>query len=349
MDVLVVEPNRAIRDVAVAMLRERGHDVEAAVDSVSAEAQFDARPPDAVVLSLAMVGSLNMLRKVRAYATKHVWTVVTSARGPVDMSTAIGQGADDYAKTPFSGDELGLRVEGISRILKWAPSAKPTTTFDWSEGPRLEGLRAFCDSERLLVTNLEAMVGSRFVALPDADPFVSSAWGAELPLTLANGGQEARISLATDQGSFRDLGTTLLGTPTPSAAAIQDVVRELANTVAGAFKEAAMMEGVTLTTGLPKTFGGPLKRRLPPVASRSVLLAVEGLALRIAASVDVYENRPVRSTVAALREGMVLATDLLSEAGALLVPAGTRLTVSQIDRLGRVLSERVGVMVIMAA
>jgi hypothetical protein len=39
-----------------------------------------------------------------------------------------------------------------------------------------------------------------------------------------------------------------------------------------------------------------------------------------------------------LIEGMVLARDLHTATGALLVPGGTRLTVSQIERLSRLMS-----------
>jgi hypothetical protein len=52
--------------------------------------------------------------------------------------------------------------------------------------------------------------------------------------------------------------------------------------------------------------------------------------MNIAFELEVLSKALRRVVVAQLSEGMVLARDLTSDGGALLVPAGTRLTCSQV-------------------
>ncbi len=72
----------------------------------------------------------------------------------------------------------------------------------------------------------------------------------------------------------------------------------------------------------------------------AVLLGVVGFTGLSAAgeahtSVDVAYNRRVRVLGARLKEGMVVATDVKSETGVLLVRAGTRLTETTAEKLAR--------------
>jgi hypothetical protein len=72
-----------------------------------------------------------------------------------------------------------------------------------------------------------------------------------------------------------------------------------------------------------------------------------GLRFGIVGQVSVRETQRVSS--ACLKEGMVVSHDLRSESGALLVPAGTRLTRTTASRLALALGNRALVEVAFAA
>ena len=66
-----------------------------------------------------------------------------------------------------------------------------------------------------------------------------------------------------------------------------------------------------------------------------MMILWERFGLSFTASIISRQNQ--RVTAHTLREGMVLARDLKNEAGVLLIPAGTRLTSSTVDRLTKLL------------
>lgn len=350
MRVLVVEPNRAQRELAISFLSSGGHEVESAVEVQGANVRLASRWPDVVFLSWGAASSAAFLKRLRSAEPHHTWVVTTSERGAPDAISSIRQGSDDYVRSPFCREELLLRVEGITRIQRWAQKASsPVASVDWSTGPRLDALVAYRDARRILIPDLETVLGTTLTASTCANPLDRVAVSSSLPLTLAGNGQEARLCIGLDALSVRDIGRSLFGTDAPPPEAILDVVRELANTAAGTFKLVALDEGITLTTGLPKSFTGS-----PPVSESTVQnqtfnLVGSELPVRIGVSIGVSTVKPSASTVGTLTEGMVLARDLLSETGALLLPVGTRLTTNQIARVGRVLAPDTTVEVVLSA
>lgn len=350
MRVLVVEPNRAQRELAISFLSSGGHEVESAVEVQGANVRLAARWPDVVFLSWGVPSAAAFVKRLRSTETHHTWVVATSERGAPDLISSIRQGADDYVRSPFCREELLLRIEGISRIQRWAQKATATVvSVDWSTGPRLDALAAFRDARRLLVPDLETVLGTSFTSSSCTNPLERVAVSSALPLTLAGNGQEARLCIGLDALSVRDIGKALFGTETPPPEAIHDVVRELANTAAGTFKLAALDEGITLTTGLPKSFNGSPPVSEATVQNQTFMLVGNEIPVRVGISIGISTTKPTASTVGTLAEGMVLARDLLSETGALLLPVGTRLTTNQIARVGRVLAPDTTVEVVLAA
>jgi hypothetical protein len=119
----------------------------------------------------------------------------------------------------------------------------------------------------------------------------------------------------------------------------------MANVAGGAFMRAALEEKVTLTSGLPKAaapaivdsmFGGAhdlLTCWLGDPVSKAIFRV--RLAVRARGNVLV--------DVTSLREGMVLAKDILGAGGVLLLRAGTRVTSSTSERVRSLLDGRCSV------
>ena len=109
--VLVVDDEPQIRRFLETGLAGRGYAVQTAATGQEALDQIVTRPPDLVILDLAMPGmdGLEVLRRVREWS--HVPIIVLSVRdddrGKV---AALDAGADDYVTKPFSMNELLARM-----------------------------------------------------------------------------------------------------------------------------------------------------------------------------------------------------------------------------------------------
>ncbi len=349
MRIVIVDAVRDDRELATRLLSAAGHDVQPASDIKGATALIERQTPDVLVLDWATLQAAEFLKRVRAMElSNHIYIVVTSlGRSPADLVNAIAAGADDYMKKPLGKDELVTRVTGIERIRRWASRVLEKVTHDWSEASSIPELRAWRDADRSFTRDLEVVVGTALSVSTCPNPFEQIAMGAEIPLSLAAEGLEVRLAIGLDQASLLRVASMVLGMDDAPPEVMIDVVREFANTAGGAFKRAAVEEGVTLTTGLPcevlvESWG-------KAKAQQKFTIQSEDGSIKIGVHIEVRSRALVRTTVGQLCEGMVLARDLLNEAGTLLVAAGTRLTQTQIERVARVLSTKSAVEVAQAA
>jgi len=178
-------------------------------------------------------------------------------------------------------------------------------------------------------------------------PFrVSKAWpkrfthhlrSAMIPMSLAGDELEARISVVVDAITLRWVKSALLGNANASADAVDDALRELANTAGGAVKRAALAENVVLTTGIPTSTDNASSH----FEQHSCwTLAPEGSDCFVAVVGEIRQRANQRVAASQLTEGMVLAHDVRNESGILLVPAGSRLTSTSAIKLSALLGPR---------
>jgi hypothetical protein len=161
--------------------------------------------------------------------------------------------------------------------------------------------------------------------------------GATITMSLALDRIALRVSVMGDRSALKWLGKAVLGDGCAPEATIADMLREMANTAGGAIKRAALPENLTLTTGIPSNatnvrFEGP--------GVQSWTMPLDGGKANLAIVGEIRERDNQRVPVTGLREGMVLAHDLRTESGALLVTAGSRLTSTTAERLAQVLGPR---------
>ena len=138
-----------------------------------------------------------------------------------------------------------------------------------------------------------------------------------------------RISIVADTPTRSWLGANLLGDPAASEEALDDVMREMANVAGGALKRAALIEGPVLTTGIPVD-GRSLPARDSGARCWTVPIA-DGVSIAVIGEIRRRANR--RIPAQRLSEGMIVVNDVHSDAGLLLLPAGTRLTSTTADNL----------------
>jgi CheY-like chemotaxis protein len=343
VQVLIVDGNRNDRELASRYLASAGHEVVAVSDARGATSAAERQTPDVVVLDWQVAGGpafLDTLRR-RGDAVHPYVIAVSSKPSANDLAAAIAGGADDFMRKPLSKDELVIRAGALERIRGWAatlfggaPPSEPGVT-DFVR------LQAWREVDQSIARDIGGVLGQTLVPTPGPETPPSSVVAAQIPLMIAAEGTEVRLTVSVDTALLGRLGELCLGDPAAPEDTLRDILRELANTSGGGFVRTAGEEGVALTCGLPVDVVAEPDAKRRVTAKRRFVVAVEDGSLQIAFEIEVLPRATRRVNVAQLSEGMVLARDLHNGAGALLVPAGTRLTQSQIERMRRVLATHV--------
>lgn len=117
--ILVVEDERAIRDMIVFGLKRSGFEVDEAGDCRAARVAIANRRPDLVLMDwmLPDLSGIEMTRELKRGAeTRDLPIIMVTARTTEsDKVTGLEGGADDYVSKPFSPRELVARIQAVLR------------------------------------------------------------------------------------------------------------------------------------------------------------------------------------------------------------------------------------------
>lgn len=127
-NILVVDDEANIRDLAQMYLEQAGFAVTTAADGQAALTQASANPPDLVVLDLMLpeVDGWEVCRRLRAQGEMPI-IMLTARDDDIDKIVGLEMGADDYMTKPFNPRELVARVRAILRRSGQSPTAVGTT------------------------------------------------------------------------------------------------------------------------------------------------------------------------------------------------------------------------------
>jgi two-component system KDP operon response regulator KdpE len=123
--VLVVDDEPQIRRALRVALRANGYGVEEAATGEEALDLVAVRPPDLVILDLALpdMDGVEVCRHLREWS--RVPIIVLSAHGEEELKVeALDEGADDYVTKPFSIPELLARMRVAQRHAATAVAAE---------------------------------------------------------------------------------------------------------------------------------------------------------------------------------------------------------------------------------
>ena len=126
--VLVIDDEGDVRDLVVELLERAGYDVATAENGRDGLRALYARPPDLVVLDVAMPGmnGWQTLERIRDLSDVPV-LMLTGHGAELEKVRGLKAGADDYVTKPFGRQELLARVEALLRRTR--PGTKTAETY----------------------------------------------------------------------------------------------------------------------------------------------------------------------------------------------------------------------------
>jgi CheY-like chemotaxis protein len=314
--------------------------VEAVGDEQSALAAIIRERPNVVVFNVPAKGGVDLVRRLRAVDASgqmYLVAIFDASCSSKEIANVIDAGAQDFIRRPVTDAELAQRVRAPERVVRWARGLNKPAVFDLVAPVDVTGLLAWRTLGPLVADDLAQIAGSRFTVSEGwPQQFSGAVHRAVIPMSLAGDKLEVRVAVALDEQALSWLRESVLCDPSAGHDATDDALREFANTAGGALKRAALGEGVTLTTGMPINDTDAYAAATQScwtltLADRKACIAVLG---------EVRKIETLRVSATKLCEGMVLAHDVRSEGGVLLVPAGSRLTSTTASRLSQLLGPR---------
>jgi len=117
MRLLVVDDDRALRDVLRRALSLAGYEVRLADSGATALSEIAAAAPDAVVLDIGLpdIDGLDVCRLLRREGNRVPVLMLTARDAVADRIDGLDAGADDYLVKPFDVDELAARLRALLR------------------------------------------------------------------------------------------------------------------------------------------------------------------------------------------------------------------------------------------
>jgi two-component system, OmpR family, response regulator MprA len=117
MRLLVVDDDRALRDVLRRALTLAGYEVRPAESGAEALAAVTGTVPDAVVLDVGLpdIDGLEVCRLLRREGNRVPVLMLTARDAVSDRIDGLDAGADDYLVKPFDIDELKARLRALLR------------------------------------------------------------------------------------------------------------------------------------------------------------------------------------------------------------------------------------------
>ncbi|NCB62867.1 MAG: response regulator transcription factor [Clostridia bacterium] len=118
--ILVVEDDKAIRNLISTTLETQGYQYDTAKNGAAAILEAVSQKPDLVILDLGLpdMDGVDIIKKIRSWSKLPI--IVVSARSEdQDKIAALDAGADDYLTKPFSVDELLARLRVALRRLQY--------------------------------------------------------------------------------------------------------------------------------------------------------------------------------------------------------------------------------------
>lgn len=333
MKLFVVSDNTTGLSALSKTLTELGHSVKTFTDGALALKHLEVEQPEEIVVEGS--ARFDVAAFVKAVKTNgvapSVYALVIAGSEAREITAAFNAGSDDVLRKPYTRDELRLRVIGAIRINERVERLVAQAIDRRNPNPLAEAA-AWQELDALSAHELSDMSGLSLIASNDLPSVMPCSKAASITLSLPDREIDIPISLQADAHSLNTFAEKILGGPVEDKSFVDQLLLEVANTVAGAFKRKALAAGFELVTGLPSEARLSLLPRLCEGAAdkRSFMVEDAEHGVKLRADVLIRRRGNQMVTVGELREGMVLAREVRNGGGVLMLAAGLRLTQSAI-------------------
>ena len=157
--ILIVDDDKALRDLLVRYLSENGYSVTAVNDGVEMREALKNTIPQLIILDLMLPGEdgLTLARQLRHECNTPI--IILSARGDeVDRIVGLEVGADDYLPKPFNPRELLARIRSVLRRSMNTGSDTAANVSTQQLGPfqlSIQTRQLFKEGEEIILTSGE--------------------------------------------------------------------------------------------------------------------------------------------------------------------------------------------------
>src|SRR5215472_17402253 len=129
--IALVADDRSVMTSVSVVLEAEGYRIAAYTDGVSALSGFQTAPPDLAILDIKIprLDGAEALHLLRAKSDLPV-ILLTSTKEEIDEVFALGMGADDFIRKPFSPRLLVERVKAVLRRALPKSAALPKKVTD---------------------------------------------------------------------------------------------------------------------------------------------------------------------------------------------------------------------------
>lgn len=307
-------------------------------DGVAAQTLLGSQSFGLVVLDwfVPRQDGLALTRQLRKAGSKARVVLLSAIDGDAARRFAFECGVDAFLPQPLDASTL-LQASGVLTGETLASAAGPEAAAAAPGAPQSRAVaqtsawksidRMICDAVRSF-SGLDVRLGAQ-VRLGPTD-CCATLRAAEAKL-----GLEIGVAVLASQTSLAALTSHLIGGDEAPKEMLDDILRELVNVAGGVLKTSLTLDGMACTIGLPKSGNADIFLPFAELygTTRRFGMAVPGTSVEMGFAIGFRSTAPVELSIRRLREDMVLVSDLRTPAGALIVPAGTRLTASMAERL----------------
>ena len=329
--VLLAEDDKVSAMIVSRGLEKAGFSVTVVDDGQAAEEKLASEPFDVFVTEWMMPGrdGIDVVRRLRARASGEqaaLLVVVITALGiPAARAHALAAGADAFLAKPFAAATL-------SKILSAAQPAATGNVTPMTGSHAITRLPVWdvLDESTCAVIGETLNTEVSLTSGPAAND--SIAYAVACAMTDAEHQLEFTLLLTASSASVGEVGRLMLDDA--SADVGESAIGERTNIVAGRLKDNFRGDGYHFNLAVYAEADQAKRDALQglSLASAKTSILVAGCA-ELSAHFFVRQNGVTEISGDELFEGVVLAEDLIDALGAMILPAGTRLTSSGIKRV----------------
>jgi CheY-like chemotaxis protein len=364
---LLAEDDAASARLLSLVFAQAGYDVEAVLTGKVALERLTSTPFAVVICdwTLPDIDGISVVRHVRSHAAvQPLVLLVSSFNSHGARQQAQRAGADDYIPKPFEPVQLLERINaGLLRRSEASAALSAATVTDFPPPPPSSVQRGAGENNAAASApkRTQGVIESS-AAWRGLDQLVASTLseGLGLEMTyeragLAESGEnlsasvfminvshsiEVATALFVSWSSGAELARIILRDKNPDDVAIRELLVELGSNVLGTVKTALRRDGLLFTLGLGQSAGMPLASSFARSFTLCWLGGFTGAGVRITTVFGSRSIAKVAMPLRKLKENMVLAEDLVSEGGTVILAAGSRLTSGTAERLARQFAHR---------